>query len=208
MTAAMSYFVILVTRRDWDTVKEALTFAAPPTAMVFFLFRRSAQLVGTPLGGNNYPPQPVKQSAMLFISNGMKLFGIDRHRALNSDYAIPYIVAMAVFVVILMSRFLADSDRRAQVQVTASRRPSGPTTGNALSVRLCRNPVCGACTKGGGSFRPAITSVRSLLGYLDRPAGVSRLVAAAIQMGSTNRNECLANAISGRSTQCVATSPG
>lgn len=116
MTAAMSYFVILVTRRDWDTVKEALTFAAPPTAMVFFLFRRSAQLVGTPLGGNNYPPQPVKQSAMLFISNGMKLFGIDRHRALNSDYAIPYIVAMAVFVVILMSRFLADSDRRAQVK--------------------------------------------------------------------------------------------
>lgn len=112
ITAGLSYAIQVLLKGDRKRIAEGIAFAVPPLITALLLFRRNAHLVDTSLGGNNYGMQDsVGRTVILFVSNLMKLCGIDRFAALSSELAVPLTVAAIVLLVVMASRFLADKQR-------------------------------------------------------------------------------------------------
>ena len=112
--AAVSYLVVLLTDKAnrRGRLVEAILFGAPPTLTTWFLFSRNADLVSTPLGGNDYElGQSIKRIAVRFLSSITELIGIPRQTLLGGSVAEYSFVAVTAIVVFTLVKFLGNRDR-------------------------------------------------------------------------------------------------
>ena len=113
--AAVNYAILLICSRDKRLISEALLFGIPPTVTAWVLLRRNLQLVGSVEGGNTYELGDSLQTVVVrLVASGTELFGIPRSFLLSGSAA-EYVAAVTITIgTLLVSRFLADRERRHQ----------------------------------------------------------------------------------------------